>query len=168
LGTGNPFYGKNHDEITKETISEWNKKNGRFKKGHKLGFKKGQMPWNTGKHHSEETKKKLSEKAKQQWIDGRASREFLFRGGERHQCWKGGISSKEFRRQQREQNAGRPMPKMCDVCSEEKSLFFDHDHKTGKFRGWLCSHCNFALGHAKDSPELLFKLIEYLKKNAQP
>ncbi len=57
----------------------------------------------------------------------------------------------------------------CALCEklEDKlnhSLQADHDHKTGKFRGWLCRPCNSAIGLLKDSPELLNKAIEYLTK----
>lgn len=44
-----------------------------------------------------------------------------------------------------------------------KKLVLDHCHKTGTFRGWLCSKCNLALGHARDSESHLFGLIKYLK-----
>lgn len=61
----------------------------------------------------------------------------------------------------------------CHSCEKEappmrgnrtKVLHIDHCHKTGKFRGWLCAGCNHALGHAKDSIEVLEKLIKYLKR----
>ena len=36
---------------------------------------------------------------------------------------------------------GRPRPDLCEVCkSPSRSVVFDHDHTTGKFRGWLCNH----------------------------
>ena len=56
----------------------------------------------------------------------------------------------------------------CAICKHEvdKRLSVDHCHKTGKVRGLLCSSCNFILGHADDSIEVLFNAIEYLK-NAQ-
>jgi hypothetical protein len=44
-------------------------------------------------------------------------------------------------------------------------LHFDHDHETGAFRGWICGKCNTALGLADDDPEILLKLIEYLKRS---
>lgn len=62
-----------------------------------------------------------------------------------------------------------PRPKVCDACGREpgaRSLHLDHDHKTGKFRGWLCAGCNASLGHCKDDPEILGSLIDYLKSGA--
>jgi len=41
----------------------------------------------------------------------------------------------------------------------------DHDHNTGKFRGWLCHNCNRAIGTMKDSVERLLSAVEYLEKN---
>lgn len=40
----------------------------------------------------------------------------------------------------------------------------DHNHKTGAVRGILCLHCNITLGHARDNPELLRKLADYLER----
>ncbi len=54
----------------------------------------------------------------------------------------------------------------CAICGNEqanKALFVDHDHKSGKIRGLLCSNCNFALGLLKDSYILCLKMSEYLK-----
>ena len=41
----------------------------------------------------------------------------------------------------------------------------DHDHKTDKFRGWICFNCNTGLSNADDSIEILESMIEYLKGN---
>ena len=38
----------------------------------------------------------------------------------------------------------------------------DHCHETNIIRGVLCSACNLALGHARDSVEVLEKLKDYL------
>jgi hypothetical protein len=46
----------------------------------------------------------------------------------------------------------------------KRVLSVDHNHKTGKIRGLLCSSCNLALGHVKDSMDLLESLKQYLKK----
>jgi len=57
-------------------------------------------------------------------------------------------------------------PGCCaDESSFTKRLSLDHDHVTGKFRGWLCGSCNSALGMAKESKEILLGLIQYLKSS---
>lgn len=55
-------------------------------------------------------------------------------------------------------------PNTCGVCGSGGKICFDHCHATNKFRGWLCNRCNLVLGHAKDDPELLRKLADYLHK----
>lgn len=60
----------------------------------------------------------------------------------------------------------------CVICGNEtfgilrngkpKGLCIDHDHKTGKVRGLLCTRCNSILGYANDDSEILMKLIDYL------
>jgi hypothetical protein len=69
------------------------------------------------------------------------------------------------RRQQKEKIAGRPRPEICEVCGGVGRICFDHDHATGIFRGWLCSHCNTVLGLTEDNPERLLKLALYLEKH---
>lgn len=58
--------------------------------------------------------------------------------------------------------AGRPQPDYCELCEEKAITVWDHDHKTGLFRGWLCDRCNRVLGSVKDDPILLKKFIDYL------
>ena len=59
---------------------------------------------------------------------------------------------------------------LCAICfnREVKSntikLSVDHNHQTNKIRGLLCNNCNKGLGDFKDSKDLLFKAIKYLKK----
>lgn len=55
----------------------------------------------------------------------------------------------------------------CHVCgiSEaecKRKLHMDHNHETGKFRGWLCAKCNIALGLLGDSEEGVRSLLEYI------
>jgi hypothetical protein len=61
----------------------------------------------------------------------------------------------------------------CAICNthaaaiehasfKHNPLVIDHDHRTGKIRGLLCSTCNNMLGHAKDNPSLLIAAAKYL------
>lgn len=56
---------------------------------------------------------------------------------------------------------------MCAICDTDLDMGFhthvDHDHKTGKVRGLLCSRCNLALGYLRDSIKTLKRAIAYLK-----
>lgn len=55
----------------------------------------------------------------------------------------------------------------CAICfgknHNNKKLAIDHDHITGKVRGLLCSRCNTVIGLAKDSGDLLRKIINYIE-----
>ena len=54
---------------------------------------------------------------------------------------------------------------ICDTVNNNgRNLSVDHNHKTGKIRGLLCTVCNSALGKFKDSKEMLLKAISYLEK----
>ena len=70
-------------------------------------------------------------------------------------------------RGERERLADRPRPEACEVCGLVGPVYYDHDHATGKrigkFRGWLCVGCNSALGYAKDNPETLRRLADYIE-----
>jgi len=54
----------------------------------------------------------------------------------------------------------------CAICGDigNRRLDVDHDHKTGKIRGLLCTSCNNMLGRAKDNIETLKSAIIYLYK----
>ncbi len=73
----------------------------------------------------------------------------------------------EFERREKifTEKAGRPRPSTCEVCGSGEKIVYDHDHATGKFRGWICFSCNTALGHARDNVEVMYKLIAYLETN---
>lgn len=58
---------------------------------------------------------------------------------------------------------------VCMICGHpprgtknEKRLFVDHDHVTGKVRGVVCNNCNLGLEHFKDSAILLASASTYL------
>ena len=53
---------------------------------------------------------------------------------------------------------------ICNNIENKRLLSVDHDHKTGKIRGLLCSNCNTGLGNFKDNSILLEKAIKYLKE----
>ena len=51
----------------------------------------------------------------------------------------------------------------CGVCHKEKPLVVDHNHDTGRVRGFLCSQCNAALGLLNDSIDNLRSAVGYLQ-----
>tara|TARA_R110000822_G_scaffold64045_1_gene157431 strand:+ start:136 stop:549 length:414 start_codon:yes stop_codon:yes gene_type:complete len=49
-------------------------------------------------------------------------------------------------------------PDYCECCQNTgEPLQLDHDHKTMKFRGFICRSCNMTLGHAGDNYEAVLK-----------
>jgi hypothetical protein len=50
---------------------------------------------------------------------------------------------------------------------EERGVFhIDHDHKSGKVRGLLCSCCNTGIGFLKDDPRIMRKAADYVERHA--
>jgi hypothetical protein len=58
----------------------------------------------------------------------------------------------------------RPMPELCECCIKSGKMVEDHNHITGKFRGWLCFMCNTSIGKLGDTPEGVTKALVYLEK----
>ncbi|QDK01438.1 HNH endonuclease [Microbacterium phage LeeroyJenkins] len=50
----------------------------------------------------------------------------------------------------------------CEICAREGTVIWDHDHSTGRHRGWLCIQCNQALGLVSDNLETLLRMERYL------
>ena len=61
----------------------------------------------------------------------------------------------------------KPKDSKCQCCDDFTiSLVLDHDHKTDKFRGWVCTNCNQALGKLKEDVETILKAAEYLRERS--
>lgn len=66
---------------------------------------------------------------------------------------------------------------VCAICEKPETSLFrntpgkvkklsqDHDHKTGKMRGLLCSRCNHFLGRVNEDLNLIQSMIDYLNKH---
>lgn len=57
----------------------------------------------------------------------------------------------------------------CEICGSqpEGGLFLDHDHETGRLRGWLCNGCNLAIAHLTEAAALE-AAIAYLARPPRP
>lgn len=57
----------------------------------------------------------------------------------------------------------------CAVCGKQQKqhLHVDHNHTTGIVRGLLCSDCNTALGHLRDSPVIIQSLLQYILRQSE-
>lgn len=51
---------------------------------------------------------------------------------------------------------------ICPICNKRKASAIDHDHKTGKVRGYICNKCNLGLHYIEDE-ELRNNMEKYLK-----
>jgi hypothetical protein len=60
-----------------------------------------------------------------------------------------------------------PCPAVCEACSQspgKKPLAEDHDHQTGRFRGWLCHKCNLAFGLLGDDFSSIQEKLDYFRR----
>lgn len=56
----------------------------------------------------------------------------------------------------------------CGICGTVKpkgGWHLDHDHVTGKIRGFLCNPCNRGIGYLQDNKEILVNAVKYLEKH---
>jgi Recombination endonuclease VII len=59
----------------------------------------------------------------------------------------------------------------CACCGDpieqyDRHTSLDHDHRTGKVRGFTCRYCNLAVGVVRDSPERARLLAQYLDRHS--
>jgi hypothetical protein len=77
-----------------------------------------------------------------------------------------GIGTEEYNRMYIKQK------KVCRMCKKRRpqtkkngavlDLHIDHNHKTGRVRGLLCTYCNNSLGMLEESIERFFRSIIYI------
>lgn len=53
----------------------------------------------------------------------------------------------------------------CLISITEETANIDHNHNTDTVRGLLCKHCNWALGHLRDTRSTLHRLSAYLERD---
>ena len=64
----------------------------------------------------------------------------------------------------------------CDICGRipsqdpdakhnQRILHYDHNHRTGKKRGMLCSNCNRGIGLLGDNPLTYLRTADYLAES---
>lgn len=58
----------------------------------------------------------------------------------------------------------RSMPEFCECGCGRKAIVLDHDHVTGKFRGWLSKLCNTGIGALGDDLASAERAVAYLKR----
>ncbi len=90
-------------------------------------------------------------------------------------------NSKSYRERQKEskrrqeglEQPTRDAPAACECCGAARAewlvgytLCYDHCHKTGKFRGWLCRKCNTGIGKLGDTLDGVQRAIKYLQENS--
>lgn len=78
-------------------------------------------------------------------------------------CRKRGITTDEYAEMLKRQE------NVCAICKRpqtdrrKRRLAIDHDHKTDRIRGLLCTRCNQMIGFSLDSPEILRSAALYLE-----
>ena len=53
----------------------------------------------------------------------------------------------------------------CAICGKEADLDVDHDHKSGKVRGLLCTKCNIRVGWIETEKGWRMPYLDYIRKH---
>ncbi|MGH7239024.1 MAG: endonuclease VII domain-containing protein [Candidatus Saccharimonadales bacterium] len=74
-----------------------------------------------------------------------------------------GVTAKQVKDTIKDQGGLCPIcGELLDLDAEKRTVHQDHDHRTNKPRGVLCSSCNQGLGNFKDSIDRLEAAVKYL------
>jgi len=151
-------------EETKRKMSEAHKghpNKGTFIKGHKMSKEirrkisktlKGQIPWIKGKHHSEETKKRMSENRKGKRI------------GKNNPNWKSDNIKKSAIHMWIRNNYGNA--NHCELCNRNRKLFNWANLNNHKYKRdiqdyiQLCNSCHINL----DKGNIVIEIVRELRK----
>ena len=105
------------------------------------------------------TKEQRRERSRRYYLDHKE------RYREVARVWKYGITEEEMDQLWYEQGG------CCAICGEQLEndacTHLDHDHETGKVRGFLCAKHNVGLSAFGDDPEMLERAAEYIRSHKQ-
>ena len=81
-----------------------------------------------------------------------------------------GITYEDYCQMEQRQNSRcaccrQPETVISKQAGRTRRLHVDHDHKTGKVRGLLCTRCNMAIGFLKDDPKRARLVVIYLEQS---
>lgn len=113
-------------ELVRERNRRWRAKNSDYRKKWRLANPEKESEYQRRYYEKNRAKKKASNK---RW-------------------WKEHPGAKTI--SQRKRNgcidpSGEVKVGNCEICNKRCKLRYDHNHKTGLFRGWLCNNCNMKL-----------------------
>ena len=105
------------------------------------------------------TKEHRRERSKQYYLDHKERYREIAR------VWKYGITEEELDQLWWDQGG------CCAICGDQlendNRTHLDHDHETGKIRGFLCAQHNVGLSAFNDDPEMLERAAAYIRSHKQ-
>ena len=78
------------------------------------------------------------------------------------------IKSSEKKEWLKKKPVGEPFE--CPICSKRtiagvtSKVVLEHDHRSGKVRGWVCDSCNTGIGRFKDDKKLQERAIGFIEE----